>query len=201
MSKQDVAFGFRYENKNCSIFAVYASTNHINRRNLWEDLTKVNVVNFPWCIVGDYNAFIGSHEHRVFHTPSRAPMKEFKDWGDNNNLMEIHAKGSFYTWYNGRTGLASIERKLDKYFANTDWYNLCYSPQYTVIPRFQSDHHPLLLEFSFNKIRFKSQFRFFAMLSLHDSCQSLVVDYWSTLLVGCPRWILTKKTSTSQGPS
>lgn len=64
-----------------------------------------------------------------------------------------------------------------------------------VLSHYRSDHHPLLVDSSFNYIKHKSYFRFFAMWTLNDSYKKLIENCWSIMIVGCPMWILAKKLS------
>ncbi|XP_058776538.1 uncharacterized protein LOC131650843 [Vicia villosa] len=175
------------------IAAIYASTCHIKRRALWDNLSSINSVNIPWSFVGDFNVILGAHEHRGSCLPYMTPINEFKDWVDNNNLLEIPSKGSFYTWFNGRDGGASVERKLDRAFDNNNWCNASVTMGVVVLPKYRSDHHPLLVDCDFNSSQHKASFRFFAMWTLNDSCSNLISDYWSINHVGYPMWILAKK--------
>lgn len=118
ISDQYIWFTFQIENKNIGIAAVYASTCHIKRRTLWNDLRKVNSHATPWCMVGDFNAILGAHRHRGPCTLNRTPMSDFKTWSESNNLLELPSKGKFFNWYNGRSGRASIEQKLDRAIFN-----------------------------------------------------------------------------------
>ncbi|CAI8588234.1 unnamed protein product [Vicia faba] len=59
--------GFRFGND-----VVYASTNCILRRQLWDSLTALfNSFPLPWYVIGDFNAIVGSHEHKGMVSPSR----------------------------------------------------------------------------------------------------------------------------------
>lgn len=98
---------------------------------------------------------LGAHEHNGACNPFRTPMKDFQIWSNSNNLMEIPSKGNFFTWFNGRKGNAVVERKLDNAFCNVDWCTKSFNMSSFVLPRFRSDHHPILGKSSFNQIKFK----------------------------------------------
>lgn len=62
-SLQFVALSIPIGDQLICVAAVYASTNYIARRDLWEDLAQLqqSYVN-PWCFIGDFNAILGAHE-------------------------------------------------------------------------------------------------------------------------------------------
>ncbi|CAK8570835.1 unnamed protein product [Lathyrus sativus] len=78
----------------------------------------LNSLNIPWCIFGDFNSILGAHEHRSFSSPSNASILDFRAWVNDSSLIEFPAKSSTLTWHNGRSGSASIERRLDRAFGN-----------------------------------------------------------------------------------
>jgi hypothetical protein len=73
--------------KDFGVSVIYASTNHIKRRQLWHSLTVVhNSLHLPW-----------SHEHRGAHLPAKVPMEDFLNWSDSNGLIHLPTKGCFDT--------------------------------------------------------------------------------------------------------
>jgi hypothetical protein len=83
--------------------AVYASTNYISRRNLWNALTSLQAQHdLPWSFIGDFNVIMGAHEHRGRFNPARLPIEEFQAWSDSFNLIHLPTRGADFTWNNGR---------------------------------------------------------------------------------------------------
>lgn len=147
IDNQQVSFTITDNNKIFGFNVVYASTNYITRRQLWYNLQNIqNQHNIPWCSIGDFNAILGSHEHRGFTNPARLPMEEFFDWSDSNNLYHIPTRGAQYTWTNGR-GARQTERRLDRAICNQLWLDSCASLAVTTLTKFKSDHFPILLDF------------------------------------------------------
>lgn len=120
-------------------------------------------------------------------------MEDFLAWSNNNNLMELPSKDSFFTWYNGREGRAVVMRKLDRSFCNVDWSNVDSNMVSLVLPIFRSDHHPLLVISSFNQVKLKSQFKFLVIWTLHNSYRAFVEDSWYVRIMGCPMFIMSRK--------
>jgi hypothetical protein len=62
---QHVTFTVSDNNKTFAISAIYASTNYLTRRKLWDSLNVLQQQHdFPWCFIGDFNVILGAHEHR-----------------------------------------------------------------------------------------------------------------------------------------
>lgn len=72
---QFVVFSILIENIKVCFAAMYASTYYIKRRGLWSDLSSsLTNYNVPWCLVGDYNSILGTHECRGSCIPLSTPM-------------------------------------------------------------------------------------------------------------------------------
>jgi len=158
---QQVTFTCVQNNQPFSISAIYASTNHIIRRQLWNTLQNLQTsLNLPWCSIGDFNSILGSHEHRGSLAPARTPMTDFFDWSDSNNFIHLPTRGVELTWSNGRQGNRHIERRLDRAIFNQSWMDLCSSINVSTLVNHKSDHFALLMEFDSSHQSFMSQFNF-----------------------------------------
>lgn len=129
---------------NCITFgmaAVYASNCHYKGRNLWNILSQ-NLSDhvFPWCIVGDFNAIQGAHEHSGSHSPNRVHMLDFPNWSNFNNLIDIPSKGNYFTRSNGREGRDFIQRRLDRAFCNQLWISNATNMYISTLNRIRYDH-------------------------------------------------------------
>lgn len=119
ITDQQLFFSFSHNNTTFCISAIYASTNYIHRRQLWQTLENIqSQTNLPWCSIGDFNTILGSHEHRGASLPARGPMNDFFDWSDSNNLFHLPTRSAQYTWSNGRRGNRLTERHLDRAICN-----------------------------------------------------------------------------------
>lgn len=99
--------------KKFGLYVIYASTNYIKRRSLWQTLTNIlQNSNLPWSCIGDFNTILGSHEYRGAYVFSRFSMEYFSTWTDNNSLLHLPTKRSNFTWSNGRRGIHLTEKSL-----------------------------------------------------------------------------------------
>jgi len=193
-TNQQVSFLLRDQGKDFGVSAIYASTNYLHRRNLWQTLNLLQTQhNIPWCFIGDYNAIVGAHEYGGSHNPSRIPIEDFLNWSESNHLIHIPTRGSLFTWANGRRGSNFTEKRLDRSICNNAWIDMCSSVSCRTLTKQRSDHFPILLEFYFQETSFASQFKFMQMWSLHPNCSALISKVWNTPVVGCPMFILNRK--------
>jgi len=190
---QQVTFSLSDNSNRFCISVVYASTNYIHRRQLWQSLESHQNQTIPWCSIGDFNSILGSHEHRGAFPPARGPMNDFSDWSDNNNLFHLPTRGVQLTWSNGRGGSRHTERRLDRVICNQQWLDMCNSLNVTTLTKLKSDHFPILLHFENSQTTFKSQFKFLNMCTLHENCKHVIQDSWNTNVIGCPMFILNQK--------
>lgn len=136
---------------------------------------------------------MGSHEHRGHLTPARLPMEDFHSWTNTNNLVHLQTRGAEFTWSNRRGEGRHTERRLDRAICNHEWIDLCHSLSVTTLIKHRSDHFPLLLEVQLSSETFASQFKFMRMWSLHADCENIVKEAWSSEVIGCPMFVLSKK--------
>jgi exonuclease III len=193
-SDQHVTFTITDNNNTLAFSAIYASTNYLTRRTLWNELNSLQAQHdLPWCFLGDFNVIMGAHEHRSRSTPARLPIAEFQSWTDSFNLIHLHTKGAAFTWSNGRGGNRHTERRLDRVVCNQRWLDLCCVSTVNTISKIRSDHFPILLDFQLAMTSFASQFKFMKMWSLHPSCKDVISDSWNSVVVGCPMFVLSQK--------
>jgi hypothetical protein len=191
---QFVAFTILENDKLLAFSAIYASTNYVNRRKLWESLNTLQSTHvLPWCFLGDFNVILGAHEHRGRFSPARLPMDEFKAWTDSFNLYHLPTRGAVFTWNNGRGGSRHTEKRLDRVICNQDWLSLCTVTAVTALIKHKSDHLPLLLDFQLSTTSFAPNFKFMRMWTLHPDCRNVISDCWKIVLFGCPMSILNQK--------
>jgi hypothetical protein len=191
---QQISFSIDEDGKTFGLSAVYASTNHIKRRELWQKLSWVqNNALMPWCFIGDFNTILGAHEHSGRHVPAHSPMDDFFQWSDSNNYVHLPTRGMSYTWSNGRRGSNHTEKRLDRSICSLDFIDTCSSISCSTLTKTRSDHFPLLLDFQSSNARHASSFRFMSMWLLHPTCKDEIINIWNTSIAGCPMFVLCKK--------
>lgn len=165
---------------------IYAHVRYLARRSLWNDLLSFQ--HYPFFIMGDFNAVLGSRERSILHPPNRTSCKDFADFISSALLSNLTSTGIFLTWSNRRFASGYMEARLDRALANDLFLDLWQNISLHVGTRTGSDHSPLFLNcddtaFSANQ----SPFRYQSMWLTHPEFMTTVRKSWVLPLVAaCP---------------
>ena len=180
------------QNTPCFLSAVYASTAVYTRRQLWNDLLLLNIQG-PWCCIGDFNTVLGAHEKLGGRPPPQPSCVDFLSFTNDGDLLHFPNSGSFFTWTNSRRGRHRIQLRLDRALCNSTWTNFWNSLSCIALPRFKSDHSPLLLNCQHGPRRLASPFKFLKVWCEDDNCKDIVQQAWSQQIYGYPMFVFTEK--------
>ncbi|KAJ4823413.1 hypothetical protein Tsubulata_042683 [Turnera subulata] len=86
----------------CYVTAVYASPHVALRQEFWRE-TQSFPTTFPgpWLIAGDFNSLLGPDEKLGGEPPIPATCRQFGEWIDDCQLLDLGFKGSPFTWERG----------------------------------------------------------------------------------------------------
>ncbi|KAL7254795.1 hypothetical protein ACSBR1_009026 [Camellia fascicularis] len=97
--------GTTSSNFNCTILNVYASNDMLKRRSLWELLFSLKSFYIhPWCIGGDFNEVKNIGERKGCVT-SEVGMKNFGDFIEKIEAVDLPMLGRKYTWDSSQDGV------------------------------------------------------------------------------------------------
>lgn len=82
-------------------------------------------------------------------------MEKFQKLAQQAALIDLGYKGPAFTWSNNQFDGTLIMQRLDRVLATTDWTALFPAVAVYHLPRFNSDHHPILLRTSPPPLRSK----------------------------------------------
>ncbi|XP_039145509.1 uncharacterized protein LOC120282722 [Dioscorea cayenensis subsp. rotundata] len=168
-------------NSNSWILSTIYNSNVIhNQRLLWKELSGMNSLNLPWVIMGDFNSIISKEEHRGgsnYYYSRKASV--FAEFIASNNLLDVNFVGSSYTWCNNQQGLARGWARLDLCLVNPLWSNSFDSCLVRHLPRFLSDHSPLLMTLVPRNVGKKKIFRFENFWLEYLGCHVSVRKAWN----------------------
>lgn len=100
----------------CLLTGVYASTNYVQRRDLWDYLSSQANTNLPWCVLGDFNSITSSSEKMILR-PSRL-IPDFQNLILSSGLQDMGFTGSIFTWSNNSRASSYVAARLDRALCN-----------------------------------------------------------------------------------
>ncbi|KAF9614628.1 hypothetical protein IFM89_019605 [Coptis chinensis] len=106
------------EIENVLITIVHAHYTAVQRRQLWLELSNINLLNLPWMIMGDFNAYLSISEKKGGNNPSSSAMNDFRNFITNNQMMEVPSSGYQLTWWN-KQKLKRLKGVLKKWKKDT----------------------------------------------------------------------------------
>ncbi|KAF5188866.1 hypothetical protein FRX31_021548 [Thalictrum thalictroides] len=168
------------------ISIVHARSLHVQRRDLWKQLTDLNNTGMPRLIAGDFNAHLYVNERKGGRVPLAAAIQDFTDFVDENLLVEAHSTGLEYTWCNRQQGDRKIISKIDRCLINQELLQKYMGWSYKVLSRHASDHSPLIDWTTSIPKPNNALFRLIKAWSSHESFLELVDMSWKEEITGNP---------------
>lgn len=146
--------------KKWGLLAVYGDPNRTQNPIIWSRLENyLQDQNQPVCLLGDFNAVASATEKWGGSQSLSNPNRAFRAWISEVGLMDLGYHGPAYTWSNKKDGVQNISERLDRGLANTAWAMMFPNTQIYHLPRFQSDHLPILLRTNPMQAKAKPRFR------------------------------------------
>jgi hypothetical protein len=106
------------------------------------------LVNDLSCINNNPNWLLYSEEKSGGNPLDPNLTTSFKNTINHCDLQDLGYKGNIFTWTNRQQGEQLIESRLDRFLATTNWITMFPNYNNNHLLRYQSDHCPILLEFS-----------------------------------------------------
>ncbi|KAI9085918.1 hypothetical protein K1719_031995 [Acacia pycnantha] len=180
--------------------AVYANPSEQKRLATWDSLQELaSTVVEPWLLAGDFNEIKSPLEQKGGGRVNETRCRRFNGWVQNCNLLDLEAKGPFFTWKGPKwEGLERVYKRLDRCLCNVGWIEHFDNSEVRVIPRLGSDHHPILVNLNVeNKKYGPRNFRFWDDVWVDDGCK--LVDKHMGVLSEGDRKAVVKDMISSEG--
>ncbi|CAL1368407.1 unnamed protein product [Linum trigynum] len=116
---------------------------------MWEHIIRTsNSWDLPWILTGDFNAFGNPEEKRGTCTPrDLRHCRRFMCWVNEAGLTDMGFSGPRYTWFRGDSASTHKASRIDRSLCNNLW-NISFPNTLTQhLPKFQSDHLPVLSKY------------------------------------------------------
>lgn len=111
---------------------------------------------------------------------------DFAQCINNCALSELSFSGSLYTWWNGRTEIDSIFKRLDRVFGNEVFWQEYNMSEVKHLIRDGSDHAPLHVACTLGQNNVRKPFRFLNFWISHQSFTAEVQRAWEVIVEGSP---------------
>ncbi|XP_057826906.2 uncharacterized protein LOC131038486 [Cryptomeria japonica] len=174
------------KNESFNLFNVYGPSGANDKHELWALLSnKLQNITMGSCVfAGDFNAILASNEKKGGIQRIGMAQKDFQDFVDKNQLLDIVPKNGTFTWTNRRTGFTEIAKRLDRFLVASDWLAQNLILESVILPLIGSNHFPICLNVSLGHSKGGLPFLFESMwlraLDLHD----LITAWWNELVLG-----------------
>ncbi|XP_042962454.1 uncharacterized protein LOC122296722 [Carya illinoinensis] len=134
-----------------------------------------------WLVLGDLNETMFHHEKQGGNPKPDSQIAAFRDVVEECELRDLGFSGYKFTWSNRREGHAYVNEQLDRFLANSSWWN--FYPQAKVIHGLvaYSDHLPIWIELEGDTgipVKKKKLFRFEEMWIGNSQCEAIIKDQW-----------------------
>ena len=97
-------------------------------------------------MVGDFNKPLVDEDKFGGRGVSVRPSLAFKECLDRCSMVDLRFSRPRYTWKNKRDINNLILERIDRVFMNLEWCALYLDAKVTHLPKYHSDHCPILLE-------------------------------------------------------
>ncbi|XP_026419666.1 uncharacterized protein LOC113315617 [Papaver somniferum] len=179
------------------ITGVHAASLTVDRRELWNDMEEINYLNKIWLVIGDFNV-VTCHDEKVGGLkPLKFSMLEFNNCLNKCGLIQSPKTGLEFSWCNNRDGRKRIVCNLDRVVFNDKWLEVFPNWGYEVGARGISDHG-ILYGASADISKPKNvPFRALKVWKTHPSFKQVIIDSWSSDIMGNPEEDVLKATILS----
>lgn len=139
---------------------VYGDPNRVENQAIWDRLEELmDDYQGAICLMGDFNAIAATSEKFGGNSQLSANNKAFRNWFHGAGLIDMGYQGPAYTWSNKKKGRALITKRLDRVLVNLQWHQRFPNASVFHLPRFSSDHMPILIRTDATVIRRVPTFR------------------------------------------
>ncbi|RVW90267.1 hypothetical protein CK203_036714 [Vitis vinifera] len=163
-------FGFKEKEK-----GVYGPNISALRKDFWVELSDIAGLASPrWCVGGDFNVIRRSSE-KLGGSRLTPSMKDFDDFISDCELIDLPLRSASFTWSNMQVN--PVCKRLDRFLYSNEWEQAFPQSIQGVLPRWTSDHWPIVLET--NPFKWgPTPFRFENMWLQHPSFKENFGRWW-----------------------
>lgn len=157
---------------------IYASCEDQVRKNQWKVVKdRSRLWGEKWIIMGDFNDIVSNEEKWGGRTREDWSFKDFKQFIEDNQLIDLGFEGNPWTWRN-KWESGEIKQRLDRGLSSTGWQACFESPKCRHIDSLGSDHSMLLLDTIPEKKKRKKRFFFDKRWVQKEEARDIIKKAW-----------------------
>ncbi|XP_074283735.1 uncharacterized protein LOC141608269 [Silene latifolia] len=158
---------------------VYGFNKPAERVELWHSLQRYrHMSQGPWMVGGDFNNLLYPNERLGGVEVTLADIKPFQDCLHYNDLFDIKAIGSFFTWNNKHDFETLVYIRIDRCLINDDWLNVFPEAYAYFMPEGYFDHCPCVVYPYGKPVTRKPNFKYFNMWRLDPNFKQVISEDW-----------------------
>ena len=131
-----------------------------------------------WLIGGDFNMITKLEDKRGGRHKLEIESSLFKDFIQNQQLIDMQFCNGSFTWSNRRTGRQHIASKLDRFLISDNAIHIGGDLSAAILPLQGSDHWPISLQWLRMGQTSRRPFRFEAFWLNHHAFKDLITSTW-----------------------
>ena len=153
---------------------------------MWQALLVDKPNSLPWCVCGDFNVVMASHEKQGGRPFNNFEGLEMMTFMEEAGVFDVGFFGSSFTWCNNRRGTARLWKKLDRLLINGDCSMMSSSISVVHLARHPPDHAPLKISFVFRLDNKPYLFHFLNVWTSKQSLLDVIRGAWQLDVSGSP---------------
>ncbi|XP_075081845.1 uncharacterized protein LOC142166443 [Nicotiana tabacum] len=180
--------------KELIVTLVYAKCDAVERIELWDSMYYLaSDMESPWLVGGDFNIILSEEEKYGGLPIYLREVANFAHCIDTCALYDLGCKESLYTWWNGRSDMDCIFKRLDIYLANQQFQDMFPALEVEYLIKYGSDHASLVLYCNADIVQVKKPFKLLNFWKKRDTFLRVVKGHWNTDSMGNPFIVFQNK--------
>ncbi|KAL1157920.1 hypothetical protein V6Z11_A08G188200 [Gossypium hirsutum] len=119
-------------------------------------------------------------------------LRSFQNFIEGRSLIDLPAKGQFYTWFNSIEGQV-IRERLDRVLVNKEWLDMFSDSLVFNLFVVGSDHSPIVLTTDRKDRQAPRRFKFELMWADLDECEEIIKEGSDQFFMGPHAFYLLQK--------
>ena len=187
-SRQVIHCYVRFCESNYSMYLsfIYAASNYLDRRDLWENLKKHKMVvkEDAWGLLGDFNVALKHSEYSEGCSSFPKGVEDFIECINCLDIEDLNSTGFQFTWNKTPAGSMGLLKKLDRVMTNLKFVS-DYPLAHAIFKPYRiSDHCPAVLNIPLSKMRWRPSFRFANFITEKEEFLPMVKKVWDENIEG-----------------